>query len=502
MRDMRRFPIVLAAAVLLLAASSSVASAHRSMRMSDTQLSLSCDLVEAEDGIVHFSAMVSQQHGSAAWLIFWQAPALPDDRPPTWVSLDGTVEMSADGSSLSAALDMYEYIEGSEEEPFPEPGAFVGQATVEATLVPVGDPQPYSYESSGSNARYLVEGVTQEYAVSGVATLPGELTFDLVGCTGFSDTSTSFATSPDAYVARSEGTFVSCYWENEGYSIGLNAYRDGESAGADMFLMDVNGEYYGIADELTLTDDSLDAALDIYRPAEPPAEEASAYAIGPGELVGSATVSASLEPTGDRHRFAEQFGWEKYRSRGEALAVNGEMSVAWPGGEVTLHLDAESCGAEAYVSWQHYATPNGTPSVKPVPNDLPEDALPMEIGESALVRDTGGASPEPEVPCSVVDPEVGEPVELPFGFTAWWTLEGTGGELTVDTAASDFDTVVGIYTVDGEGFVQVACVDDVVMGDTATTRASIIFGTDAGVTYFVQAGGYGYSSGRLEVDVR
>jgi hypothetical protein len=252
-----------------------------------------------------------------------------------------------------------------------------------------------------------------------------------------------------------------------------------------------------------MTDDSLYAELGVYLPAEPPTEEAGAYAVGPGELVGSATVAASLEATGDRERSAQKVGWEKFRSRVEALAVSGEMTVDWPGGEVTLALDAESCGAEAYVAWQQSATPNGKPRVKPVPNDLPAGALPLAPGESDSVRNTAGASPEPEAPCTMIDPEFGEPVELPIGYTAWWTVEGTGGDVTVDTAGSSFDTVLAVYTSDGEeGFSQVGCVDDVFDGEDGTLQASLTFGTDAGATYFVQVGGFGGSTGRLELAAR
>jgi len=51
--------------------------------------------------------------------------------------------------------------------------------------------------------------------------------------------------------------------------------------------------------------------------------------------------------------------------------------------------------------------------------------------------------------------------EVPFGHTAWWTFTGSGGDVTMDTAGSDFDTVVGVYVLNGGAFEQVGCVDDV-----------------------------------------
>jgi hypothetical protein len=507
---MRRVLVVLAAAALLVALPS-VASAHPSVRESDSHLFVMCDPVQTDDGTMAFYAAVSNQYGSDAGLAFWQGSAVPEMDFPTWSSFQSTVQLSSDDMHLTATLDLYEFVPEPEVEGFvaaalppPDPDLFVGQATVELALSPAGDPQPYASQSSGTNTRYRVEGVVQEYSASGAASLPGDLAFDLESCTASRDTYTFFGTNPDAFVGRFEGAFVSCHWEGDGYSIGLSAYREAEWASADMFITDLEGDYFGMADVISMTDASLFAELSVYASAEPGEEEAVAYAVGPvGEVVGSATVSASLEPTGDRQRSAQTFGWEKFRSQVEALTVSGEMTVAWPGGEVTLVMDAESCGGETYTAWQQSATPNGKPRAKPVANDLPENALAIAPGESDSLRDTSGTSPDPEAPCTMIDPELGEPVELPFGHTAWWSVVGTGGEVTVDTAGSSFDTVLAVYAADGDGgLTQLGCVDDVFDGEVGSLQASITFETDAGATYLVQAGGYGGSTGRLELAVR
>jgi hypothetical protein len=510
---MRRVLVVLAAAALLVVALPSVTSAHRSVHESDSQLTVYCDPIQTDDGFLLFYAAISDTYGSDAGLVYWQPPAAPDESPPTWSSWQGTAQLSADGTQLGATLDMYEYVEPEPEPepedpvvqavPPPEPEVFVGVATVALTLEPIGAPEPYSYESSQTNQRYRVEGETQSYAVSGEAVLPGEMSFDLGSCAAYRDTYTFFGTNPDAFVSRSEGAFVACSWEGEGYSIGLGFYRENEFTGADLYIMDLDGEYYGVTESAVMTDAALSAEFDIYQVPDVPPDEMGAYAVGPGELVGEATVWATLDPTGERTRFQQQFGWEKMRSRGERLAVSGELDVAWPGGEVTLALDEASCTAERYRTWQHASTPSATPHVKAVANDLPGDALPIAVGESDVVRNTAGTSAEPEAPCTMIDPELGEPVELPFGYTAWWIVEGTGGEVTVDTAGSGFDTVVAVYVDSGEGLSQVGCVDDVMIDPAhGSLEAAITFATDAGTTYLVQAGGFGYATGRLELAVR
>jgi hypothetical protein len=101
----------------------------------------------------------------------------------------------------------------------------------------------------------------------------------------------------------------------------------------------------------------------------------------------------------------------------------------------------------------------------------------------------------------VTVPEEGE-FELPFGHTAWYTIEGTGGPVTIDTAGSDFDTALAVYTSDGASFTQVECVDDVFEEpDFFSLQARVTVDTTAGVTYYVQVGGFGGAAGRLQLSV-
>lgn len=506
---MRRILVIMAAAALLVAGLPSVASAHRSMRESDTRTSLFCDLIANDQGTISLYAEISQQYGSYASLVYWEPPALPDEAPPTWYSWEGQVSLSEDGLQLSALLDMYEYVEEpmpeepiAEAVPPPDPELFVGQAEVSATLTPVGDPQPYSYESSGTNVRYRVEGVVQEYSVAGTAALPGELSLDLGTCMAARESYSFFGTNPDAFVGKSEGGFLGCSWEDESYTVILSGYRDGEWAAADLYVSDLTGEYYGFSDAV-MNESLFSAEFQLFAPeTEPEGVHAEAVPL-PDEPVGWALAQATLAPTADRYRFKESFGSEKYRAWISPLTVDGSLQIEWPGGELDLAMDDASCYAEQYRSMQISASPNGTPNVKPVPNDLPENAEPISVGATDMVRNTAGTSPDPEASCTFFDPELGEPIEVFIGHTAWWTLEGTAADVTVDTAGSSFDTVLGIYVLTEEGFAQVACVDDVFTDpDQGTAQAWVTFAADAGVTYYIQAGGYGYSTGRLELAVR
>jgi len=68
--------------------------------------------------------------------------------------------------------------------------------------------------------------------------------------------------------------------------------------------------------------------------------------------------------------------------------------------------------------------------------------------------------------------------------------------VTVYTAGSDYDTVVGVYTDAGGGLVSIGCVDDV-----DSLQARITIPTETGITYFIQAGGFGGSSGTLVLTI-
>jgi hypothetical protein len=133
----------------------------------------------------------------------------------------------------------------------------------------------------------------------------------------------------------------------------------------------------------------------------------------------------------------------------------------------------------------------------PIPapgNDWPVGATGLAIGES-VSADTLGASAEPEHPCTG---NLG--AAFPIGKTLWWSFTGTGGEVTVDTSGSTFDTIVGIYRfVEARSVMEPqACVDDV----DGSLQARITVPTQTGVIYSIQVGGFDGQSGTVIVELR
>lgn len=452
----------------------SPATAAPAQRISDTETTLFCELA-SEAGTAFVFAAESEVFGSFGDLAFWAPSSPPESSNPTWVSVTADVDFDAD--SVIATFELVEFIFGPnpEDPPFGDP---VGTATLEATLTPLGDPQEYRVNENFGNQVFRREGVFQELSVTGTLALPEDITFELTSCFAGVDTYTSFSNAPASSIVRFSDFSLSCGWEIDGTFVGLFAFADEFGAFSDLFVFGEDIELFSVpTSEPTLTTEAYAASFDLFDQLDP-------AAVDP---VGSAEASATLTAAGRINEHLS-FGSTKVHITGTSYAVDGTLSLTTPDGAYQLPMDGESCFAVDQRITELTSARQG-PKGKPLPNDAPEGALPIAIGDEVTVR-TGGAALEPEAPC--IGEFDGEVVEFPIGKTAWWTFEGTGGDVTIDTAGSDFDTIVGIYTDDGGALIPIGCVDDV-----DSLQARITVSTDAGVTYWIQAGGYGGESGTL-----
>ncbi|MEO6207211.1 MAG: hypothetical protein ABIP77_04580 [Candidatus Limnocylindrales bacterium] len=119
-------------------------------------------------------------------------------------------------------------------------------------------------------------------------------------------------------------------------------------------------------------------------------------------------------------------------------------------------------------------------------NDSPEGAIQLSTG-SRLTVQTRGAAEDAEVPITACPEGPGDD----FGRTLWYSIAGTGGTITIDTAGSNFDTLLAVYVRDDADLMEVACNDDV-FGDPvgSTYQAAVTLETEVGTTYLIQVGGY------------
>ena len=485
---MRRMSAVATTAALVMVAGlpGTVAAAAPD-RVTDTHTELRCEALTNDAGTASIFIGASDAYGSYADLSFWASPALPNQDPPTWVTTFGAASLSADGGSLAATFDLAELSVGGEAMAVPV-GDTIGTAALAATLTLLGEPEPYSDAGRNGNHRYSFEGSLQDLATDGAVQLPGGIVFDdLSACSASRNEMQWFATNPDAQVGTFGNRFLSCAWEDESSSVGLYALA-GDGGYSEMWMVDATGFAYGFTQTATLTTSDFRADYLLERYDE--FAEAS-------EVVGSATASAELR-AGDRFNDIVRDGTSMSRAKGQQLLVNGALVVETASGPRTLVMDDAACVAQDLEHSFINTSPSVGVGISPA-NDTPDGGVELSVGDGVRVR-TAGASEYAEASCVATDPWYGA-WEIPLGRTVWYTVVGTGAPVTVDTAGSDFDTVLAVYASDGSGLGQVACVDDVVSDAGGTLQAAVTFGTEAGTTYFVQAGGYYGASGTLRLSV-
>lgn len=478
---MRRV-LVLPTVFALLLALPGVAGAARPDRFSDDRWSLSCAGLETGAGGEIFLALeISEAFGSFGALAIWAPDADPFEEPP--VAVSGDSESSVDGSQLTASFELWAFDPGAD----PPLGDRLGIAELLATLTPIGDPEPFDIDVKEGNRLIRASGTRQLFSVDGELVLPDGDMVDLSGCVVEHVVEAFFGTNPAgvpaSFISRTEGIQLNCSWEVDEGFVSLFAVSDAFGTFSDLFIETDAGFVSGGSDDVTLTRTQYAAMFELF------SEE--------GEPSGSATASATLTPTGERFRIVERFSEGSFKLRGERLSVDGGVTISLGAELIELQLDDESCMAVDGIATSHFVDPRG-PKGRPLANDTPEGALALRIGQSDRVI-TGGNAQEPEAPC-VQEDEMGEPLELPIEFTAWWSFTGTGDEVTISTTESDFDTIVAVYEVVDGGLVQVACVDDVFEPDFSL-QAVVTITTEAGATYLIQAGGYAGSTGRLVVSL-
>lgn len=477
-RVVRRFLAMTAVVVLSLALLPAAATAAPPVQTHEDAVVLSCD-ADTGDGFVSLFAVVSTEFGTFADLVFWADPAAPMTGPPTHVSTSS--EVSGDASGMTASFDLVVYDE-TQQPPF---GAPAGEAVLEVTFTPVGDPIEVDDRYRVGNRQERVEGTVQMLSVEGSLTLPGNDIEDLSGqCQAAAQDLVYFSTAPASFVDRFQQFNVSCSWEGEDGFVQLYVVRDAFSTYGEV-VVGTGESVIGGGGDIVLTDTSLTVT-------------ATLEDFETGMLAGTAEAVATLTPTGERTRQTHQFFRETFKVRAEVYAVDGSLDVTIDGTTTTYPMDDEHCYAADERVFLHSVRPAG-PKGKPLANDTPEGASPLRIGRTVRTI-TGGNALEPEAPCVTMYLGAPEPVPVPLGYTAWWTVTGTGGPLTVDTAGSTFDTVVGVYVMGDSGLEQIVCVDDV-MGDDGLLAVAT-WDSEAGVTYYIQAGGFGESAGRLVLTVR
>jgi hypothetical protein len=463
---MRRIRALIAGAALLTLLLPASAQAGSLTRESDTRVNLFCEELTAGNARLFMFSETSDTFGSFTDLAIWSGSMSGE---PDFVSDTSTIVLTPTGGSGSVAL-----VELN--------GDPAGTATLSAAFAPSGPAEPYEFTDQNGNQTFHIEGVFQPLSVTGTLTVNlahgPDPTFALGSCFAGIDTFTLTNTNPATFVSGDQVIDLNCAWQLDDGFVQLFAVSDRFGTFSDLFIVDRRNDYFGFA-EPVLSATSFVAEYEVFEGES-------------GDPAGTASASATLTRTDERISIRDRSGNFKFNATGWVLAVDGSLTIDAGRLSTTLPMDDSTCSASDVRVQQIIGKTSG-PKLK---NDAPAGAIPLEIGDVVEVK-TGGTAFDAEEPCTFEFD--GNPEPLPFAHTAWWTFTGTGGDVTIDTAGSDFDTIVGVYILDGDVFEQVGCVDDVFDPETgeASLQSRITVATIAGQTYYIQTGGFGDSAGTL-----
>ena len=294
-----------------------------------------------------------------------------------------------------------------------------------------------------------------------------------------------FSTNPHAFRVDFDDAFVECFgivgsddsmlnmfageFGNEGF-LDLQIFAPGDNPEEDP------PELFGFAEIGSLTG-VIDVAVPMFDPfeGEDPVDEALvSLTITEGEVVDSKIV----------------FQDGRVKETQTELLTSGTVELASDGRIYDLG-DCSGSRFEARGIITNAAGPKETG--RPPANDVPSGAVPVDVGDS-VNQQTKATVFDPEAPCAVFDEE--EPIDI-IGKTVWYSIEGSGGVVTLSTAGSNFDTVLAVY--DSSDLTEpLECVDDV-FEDGFSLQAELTLQTESGVTYLVQIGGFAGEYGLMKL---
>jgi len=453
---MKRGLTALAGAALLLASLPGTVGAAKVSKYSDHIVGLSCEQ-PVDGGYVSTYVESSQQSGGFASIDFWLDPAIPYEDPSsaTGVSDSPTVTEGAGGADVSVSWDVTD-----------ADGNPAGTATLSASLTNVGAPYSDPNFSSGNHHSSTVITHQDMQGSATIDVLGGEYVVDCFGTVSDLDV---FETNPTSFVSDDTGFQLDCIWQDGDTFAEVYAINDDFDQFVNAVLQTADSFQAGSTFDGTFDTTGIDATVQMTDDFGNPA--ATATVAGTFSPIGS-LITAFLIQNHVRTKLVMQ----KFVADGSVEFSTGQ----------SFALDADHCDVEAFSRHTVASAPSG-PKPGPAPvNDGPDGAIAVKLG-STVRADTTGTVVAPEVPITTCPQGFSDD----FGHTVWYTFTGTGNPVTIDTSGSNFDTLVGVYTRDGDTWNEVACDDD--QGNAANPisyQTKLTMATDAGVTYYVQAGGF------------
>lgn len=367
-----------------------------------------------------------------------------------------------------------------------EPGTSAGTMTITGTATPSGEPATMAERIRDGNTWVWWSRTTQLLAGAGsITTASGDVGFTdgaQLSCSGHIHVDTFGATEPATYIARGSYSSASCPVAGPPESFLRLAFFGTESFaafGIGVVDGDVEAADWWAFGPIQRSGAAITGDLEVYRPSELAGEYAHLAL-----TVGSPGIDRGVERLKGRQT-GEFERWVEYPLTGTlALPDGSEVAI----GDCTLRT--------AWTMFRYSEQAGQKPGGKPPVNDLPTGALALAPG--TVGQSTRGAALEAEAPCLM---DTGEGVwVVPFGRTVWYSLAGTGDDVTLSTlgTSQEFDTALAVYQVTSTGTLdQVVCATegpDPKQGWAAEATVA----TAMGETYLVQVGGESYADEGLD----
>jgi hypothetical protein len=457
---MRRSLAIVLCAGFLLAVLPGTAAAGRVTKYHDHHVGFFCETA-IDGGYASVGVDSSTSFGEYAYADVWLDPATRFGDPP---SISG----SADSASVTQGPNQTVF--SATFDAFDPDGNPLGTAVLESTMTAVGDPQPVSTPSEG-NHHSNTTGSFQDLKGDATLTVAGHV-IETAGCHGDITDVSVLENNPNSFVGKNSGVNIDCRWQTPEADAAFFAVQDrfgfasfSALQTADLNLFDTGGTTG------SLSPTSLTASIPLVD--ESTGDSYSAHAGATLTATGTPVNSTLLSQT-VRRKLTEQ-----------ALVPVGQLVFST--GQ-SFDLDQEHCRTASFTNQFVATTSSGPkPTGKAPANDTADGALLVKAG-TRLSTQTGATAAQPEVQVGETCPEgFGDQ----FGHTLWYKITGTGAPVTIDTAGSEFDTVIGVFQRDGADYTEQACNDDVISQPVGSSfQAALTFDTVAGHTYYIEVGGY------------
>lgn len=287
-----------------------------------SQTGLLCEL-ETTAGFITLTVQVAGGEG-VAFMALWAPGTEPFEDPPTAISTTSTATL--DGAGLRAAVEL---ASPEDEE------RVIGTATLGVDLTADGAPMVWSRDGSDGNRRFRTEQISQ------LLTVEGELTVDLPDgthggidlstCGASTDSSSFFATNPNAWVYGGEQLFISCEWTTADGIVSLFGLSDDSTALSQIVVVRGDQVLLSMTDHV-LSPTTYSGAFDLMD-------------LSSGEAAGFVSADASLTRSGERIAEHVRIGAHRLSTVGDRLSVRGMLDLSIDGVNFALTMDDASCRA-------------------------------------------------------------------------------------------------------------------------------------------------------------